>query len=103
MNPDIGAEQTVDDADDLLGDLPLEVVHHMFGFLDPLTLGKASCVCLAWQQLVRKDEALWRQCFCQVTENNATIAVGSQKPLPQGLTHQQLFMSTVTSKYKTFC
>lgn len=69
----------------------------MFGFLDPLTLGKAACVCSAWHQLVAKDESLWTQCFQKVTAGNS--ALGSQQPLPEGLTYQQIFTSTVTSEY----
>ena len=70
----------------------------MFGFLEPMTLGKAACVCSAWHQLVTQDESLWKHCFQQVTAGSMALSRSSQQPLPEGLTYQQLFTSTVTSK-----
>ena len=70
----------------------------MFGFLDPVTLGKAACVCSAWHQIVTQDDSLWKRCFQQVTAGNMPLANSSQQPLPEGLTYQQLFISTITSK-----
>lgn len=66
-----------DDDDTMLGELPLEVLRHVFSLLDPLTLGTVSCVSTAWHRL-SEDESLWKRCLHQVavvsaaTQSNST-------------------------------
>lgn len=59
------AEEDEEGDDTVLGELPLEVLRHMFSLLDPLTLGTASCVCTTWHDL-SQDEGLWKRCLAQV-------------------------------------
>lgn len=103
MQPFTGADHSDTDIDDLLGELPLEVVHHMFGFLDPVTLGKAACVCSTWHQIVTQDDSIWQGCCQQLAAGGSTLTNKLQQPLPEGLTYHQLFTSTVTSKLYLCC
>ncbi len=65
------SEEDPDGVDTMLGELPLEVLQHMFSLLDPLTLGAVSCVSTTWHQL-SEEESLWKRCLTQVAVDNAT-------------------------------
>lgn len=65
IGPPGTAEEDSEGDDTVLGELPLEVLQHMFSLLDPVTLGAASCVCTTWHNL-SQDETLWKRCLAQV-------------------------------------
>jgi len=75
----------------MLGELPLEVLQHMFSLLDPLTLGTVSCVSSTWHSL-SEDESLWKRCLAQVAVDNATAQSKS------ALTYRQQFNTLASSK-----
>ena len=91
-------EQVSGDADDdeiMLGELPLEVLQHMFSLLDPLTLGNVSCVSRTWHRL-SEDDSLWKNCLLQV----ALDSTAAQSKT--GLTYRQQFTRLATSKLFAF-
>ena len=88
-------EEDAESEDLVLGELPLEVLRHMFSLLDPLTLGTASCVCSTWHHL-SQDEALWKRCLAQV-------AVGGGSSHGKPTTYRQHFNAVVASKSPSCC
>lgn len=86
------AEEDEEGDDTVLGELPLEVLQHMFGLLDPVTLGAASCVCTTWYAL-SQDESLWQRCLAQVA-----IASSSSSSHSRSATRRQQFNAVVASK-----
>lgn len=91
---DIAEEDTEGD-DTVLGELPLEVLQHMFSLLDPVTLGAASCVCTTWYAL-SQDDSLWQRCLGQV-------AIASSSSHNRSATRRQQFNAVVASKAVTLC
>ena len=89
------AEEDEEGDDTVLGELPLEVLQHMFGLLDPVTLGAASCVCTTWYAL-SQDESLWQRCLAQV-------AISSSSSHSRSATRRQLFNAVVASKAVMLC
>ena len=90
---DIAEEESEGDDDTVLGELPLEVLQHMFSLLDPLTLGAASCVCTTWHAL-SQDESLWQRCLAQVA-----IGSSSSSSHTRSATRRQQFNVVVASGY----
>ncbi|KAL3149929.1 hypothetical protein ABBQ38_013292 [Trebouxia sp. C0009 RCD-2024] len=82
------AEEDAEGDDTVLGELPLEVLQHMFTLLDPVTLGVASCVCSTWHSL-SQDESLWQRCLAQVTLVNSSSS--SSRQHTRSATSRQLF------------
>ena len=84
------AEEDSEGDDIVLGELPLEVLQHMFSLLDPVTLGAASCVCTTWHAL-SQDDSLWQGCLAQV-------AIASSSTHNRSATCRQQFNAVVASK-----
>lgn len=84
------AEEDAEGDDTVLGELPLEVLQHMFSLLDPVTLGTASCVCTTWYAL-SQDDSLWQRCLAQ-------IAIASSSSHNRSATRRQQFNAVVASK-----
>lgn len=89
------AEEDAEGDDTVLGELPLEVLQHMFSLLDPVTLGAASCVCTTWYAL-SQDDSLWQRCLAQV-------AVASSSSHNRSATRRQQFNAVVASKAVMLC
>ena len=87
------AEEDADGDDTVLGELPLEVLQHMFSLLDPVTLGAASCVCTTWYAM-SQDDSLWQRCLAQV-------AIASSSSHNRSTSHRQQFNAVVASKAVT--
>ncbi|KAL3143941.1 hypothetical protein ABBQ32_003756 [Trebouxia sp. C0010 RCD-2024] len=90
------AEEDAEGDDTVLGELPLEVLQHMFTLLDPVTLGVVSCVCSTWHSL-SQDESLWQRCLAQVTLVNSSSSSSSRQHT-RSATSRQLFNAVVASK-----
>ena len=88
------SEEDPDGDDTMLGELPLEVLQHMFSLLDPLTLGAVSCVSTTWHRL-SEEESLWERCLTQVAVDSATAHSES------ALTYRQQFNSLASRKHLT--
>ncbi|XP_024518644.1 F-box protein At5g52880-like [Selaginella moellendorffii] len=50
--------------------LPVDVLVHVFSFLDPISLATAGCVCRSWNSEY-KDANLWQKLFTVVLENTS--------------------------------
>jgi hypothetical protein len=58
-------------------DVPDEVTQVILGSLDPLSLGRAACVCRAWRGMVAADAGLWADAVLRVFERRGAARVAA--------------------------